>query len=250
MLEAFTLALAIATILLAGATVWNTFEQRWRDEREATRAALLEQYTNARRWYHARPGIRSALARQLAGEETPTDAVREFITHVDLPSDLTANLVWLLDRVQREDRRFAEEFQKSEPDRGAGDIWDVQLDQIQTIQQLIAAHARSVRHLRSAADSFTEAKWLTPIAGPADWREQSRMQQEAQDGRPPFPSGNVLAVAHPHARDVASYGSEQALQLTRDAPGLGLGELYQAQMSQSQTPSGKSRPWWLRGRRR
>lgn len=250
MLEAFTLALAIATILLAGATVWNTFEQRWRDEREVTRAALLEQYTNARRWYHARPGIRSALARQLAGQETPTRAVRQFITRVDLPADLTANLVWLLDRVLREDRRFAEVVQKSEPDRDARDIWDVQLDQIQTIHQLIAAHARSVRHLRSAADSFTEAKWLTPIAGPADWREQGRVQQEAQDGRPPFPVDHAYAVAHPHARDMASYGSEQALQLTRDAPGLGLGELYQSQMSQSQATSGKDRPWWRRGRRR
>jgi hypothetical protein len=249
-LEAVTLVLAIATILLAGATVWNTFEQQWRDEREATRAALLEQYTNARRWYHARPGIRSALARQLAGEETPTDAVREFITRVDLPADLTAILVWLLDRVLREDRRFAEAFEESEPDRGGRDIWDVQLDQIQTMHQLIAAHARSVRHLRSAADSFMEARWLTPISGPADWREHSRMAQEGQDGRPPFPSEDAYAVAHPHARDVASYGSEQALQLTREAPGLGLGELYQSQHSQSQGTSRKDGPWWLLGRRR
>jgi hypothetical protein len=176
--------------------------------------------------------------------------VRQFITRVDLPADLTANLVWLLDRVQREDRRFAEVFQEAEPDRNARDIWDVQLDQIQTIHQLIAAHARSVRHLRSAADPFTEAKWLTPIAGPADWREQGRVQQEAHEGRPPFPAGSAYAVAHPHARDVASYGSEQALQLTRDAPGQGLGELYQSQMAQSQALSGKDRLRWLRGRRR
>lgn len=250
MLEAFTLALAVATIVLAGAAVWNTFEQRWRDEREATRAALLEQYTSARRWYHARPGIRTALARQLADEETATSAVREFITRVDLPADLTAHLVWLLDRLQREDRRFAEVFQSAEPDRGARDIWDVQLDQIQTIHQLIAAHARRVWHLRSAADSFTEAEWLIPVAGPADWREQARMQQEGQDGRPPFPTAHAYAIAHPHARDIASYGSQQALQLTRDAPGLGLGELYQSQISQSQTASGKHWLQWLRGRRR
>jgi hypothetical protein len=63
---------------------------------------------------------------------------------------------------------------------------------------------QSLHRYRSAADSFMEAKWLTPVAGPADWREQGRVQQEAQDGRPPFPSGHAYAVAHPHARDVAS----------------------------------------------
>lgn len=66
MVDVFTLLLAIATMGLAVAAVWNTLEQGWREERSAVRAALLEQYANTRRWFYGRPGVRTKLAERLA----------------------------------------------------------------------------------------------------------------------------------------------------------------------------------------
>jgi hypothetical protein len=235
MLELATLLLAIATVALAAAAVWNTLEQGWRQERSAVRAALLEQYANTRRWSHGRPGVRTRLAEKLASDPTPVAAVRQFIVRVDLPADLTAYIVWLLERVEREQREYAAAYPDSQSTSRSHDLWIVQVDHLQTIVQIIRCHAESRSALRNAARSFAAAAWLVPYAGPPDWRENARIQQEAQEGRPPFPVGRAFTQAHPRARDVASYGSETALQLTRDAPGSGLGEWHQAEVQADAT---------------
>lgn len=247
MVDVFTLLLAIATMGLAVAAVWNTLEQGWREERSAVRAALLEQYANARRWFYGRPGVRTRLAERLARDPTPTAAVQQLIVRLDLPADLTAYVVWLLERVEREQREYAAAYPESQSTSRAHELWMVQVDHLQTIVQLIRCHAERKFPLRGAARSFAAAAWLLPYAGPADWRENARIQQAAQEGRPPFPVGSAYAAAHPQARDVASYGSETALQLTRDAPGHGLGELYTANL-EANTAIRLS--WWERLLRR
>lgn len=245
-LEALTLLLAVGTFALAAATVWSTREQGWREERSAIRGALLEQFANARRWVHSQPGLRTKLAGRLVGEPTPTMAVEQLMVRVDLPQDLTAYLVWLVDRVARDQREYGRAFPQSESNSTARDLWRAQVDNLQSLVQLISLHAAARSHLALSAESFTSAKWLIPDEGPPDWRDGARAQQEAMEGRPPFPSGHEYAPAHPRARDAASYGGGQAQALARAAPGSGIG------FSQGAIPAhGSSGPqWWRRIRAR
>lgn len=222
MLEAFTLILAVATVALAGATVWSAMEQGWREDRRVVRAALLEQYSNARRWSLGRPGLRTKQAARLASDPTPTTAVEEFIIRLELPEELTAYFVWLSARVAQDQGEYSRVYPESQQNTGARDVWMSQLDNLQSIVQLIALCSDSRRALRGAAQSFTSATWLVPHAGPPNLRDSARAQQEAQWGRPPFPSDPTFAPAHPHARDVAAYGSEEALATVEQSPGIGV----------------------------
>jgi hypothetical protein len=247
-LEVATVALALATFVLAGVSVWNTLEVGWRQQRSAVRAALLEQYDNTRRWHQSRPGVRTTLAEKLTTQPTPTNALEQFIIRVDLPPDLTALLVWLIEQIDVQQQQYADDYADAATHHLAKKAWDVQLDHLQTIVQLVAGHASSRWSLRAAARSFAGAPWLNPVPGVPDWRENSRKEQEVQRGRPPFPSGAPYAAAHPHARDVASRGSETALQLTRDAPGRGLGELYRDRLGAApQRAASRWRLPWKRG---
>ena len=224
-----TLALAVATFVVAWETRAVRREAADSQVRRALRAAMAEQLENCRRWLAINPSMGQPSLRRLYTAEPRMTALQGLLEAVDTPADLAAYLVWLRGmiadawRVLEETLPLIVPLDGSPPERAPENTnirndHAVMVDRLQVTAALIAAEAAR-RGFAETAGLNDVSPWTIVQEGPNGAREVTDATDHAYHGAPPFPSDPAYADARPAARDRAGYatGERQRAELTSTA---------------------------------
>jgi hypothetical protein len=204
---------ALATLALAGATVWMAREirtERIESAKErvrgSLRAALMEQLENTRRWYSAKPDRKGDDPEDYRFAQPVMTELSALARDVDLPGDAAAYLMWLIADVRRIWAEYAALLdqvkgtyhgvvEKNEARR----IWGLGFDHLQVITGLIAGELRRRDH-KADATVVESVRWMLPETW-AGGRANTMVAQTTYLAAPRFPAYPAFAGCSAAARD-------------------------------------------------
>lgn len=211
-----TMALALATFWLAFEARKARTEAERREHVRLLRAALAEQLDNLRAWVTSDPAQGEPAFRGIQGAEPRLAALGALIDRLDMPSELTAYLIWLLSSIGDQFGRIDKALEDlptrwgSNPpalvfddDTGPylADQWPVMVELLQVAAALVAAEARR-RKIVDVAELHKVVQWTIVPERQERWRELMAISGIPR-GEPPFPSNPAYAEVQPEARDRA-----------------------------------------------
>lgn len=213
-----TLILPVATVALAGATVWLALEQRrgrmvaaHERIRVALRAALAEQLENGRRWHRCDPNRGDPALQSLRDAGPIFDITARLLSVVDLPSEFAAYLLWLMGDTRRAWDEIRGLLDRVAPADGSPrpvhpnnssvrDDWDLILERLQVMACLLAAEA-SRRGYGVDAAIVDQVRWELPRVWPERMRAMTQVSESTYLEAPSFPSDPAYARCGVGPRD-------------------------------------------------
>ena len=230
---------ALATLALAGATVWMAREirtERIESQKErvrgALRAALMEQLENTRRWYVAKPDRKGDNTEDYRFAEPVLVELAALARDVDLPGDAAAYLMWLVADVRRVWAEYNAMLDKVTgtyhgvvEKNEARRVWGLGFDHLQVITGLVAAELRRRSH-KPDATVVESVIWMLPESW-AGGRTNTMVAQTTYLAAPKFPADPAFAefsasARDQHAAEIAAATQARLLQHQADLGRAGL----------------------------
>jgi hypothetical protein len=220
--------IAFATLALALATVWLAGEQRRArlsvertHVRIALRAALAEQLENMRRLHPRDPsrGQPALVALRAAG---PTfDRLEGLVTDVALPAELAAYVIWLIGDARARWSNVFGLLDEIAPvdgrpglvhpgNTGIRDDWQVMLERTQVAGCLVASEMNRLGFGDDAA-IVGRVAWSVPMVWPPGMRSTTQLSEGIYLDGPPFPAGPAFVGCGPANRDRLAAAAHQSI---------------------------------------
>ena len=180
--------------------------------RRLLRAALLEQTENCRVLLGSDPSKGSAAAATTAHWEPAFGELLDWLKATELPADFAVYLAWLIGSARHMHGLFREECRLASmevaphmvplSETNAWDRWAGELEDVQTIAELLIGHAATAPSLEQVHRQFLDHPWVLPEIRPkepTDWRAALHLQPLDMVAPPPFPLGATYEFAS-HSR--------------------------------------------------